>query len=544
MKHCFKNFKFLVLLFISQSLFAQNTDFQKIDSVFATYTKPNETGSALAIIKNGKTIYERYEGLANVEHNIAISDSTVFNIASLSKQFTSFLALLLQDEGKLSFSDDIRFYLPELKHLPYKITIKQLTNHTHGLANVDELALLKGIETMSHQEVVTMLLNIEQPNFRSGDNYVYNNTGYVLLSEIIERVGKKPFKVQLEERIFTPLGMKNAQVINDHSTVIKNKAYSYLKNKTVYTNFPVKITTIGSSGIYSTLSDLTLWVKNHQHITLGKPSFFKKMQDTTVLNSGKRINYGSGLQFKTYKGIDVVFHGGGTEAYRSYILHAPEHNLSFVFLSNNGGFEGLDIVYQSLENLLKDHIKPEQALAPEHSMADLENFEGTYEVHPGTYYTIIAEKGKLYFQEFGQKGKEELPAIAINAFDFPFLPHSKFVFSKDKFNFHIADFTYPSKKITIKLPEQKNIDLNDFVGVYENKAHDTSYELVIANNQLVAKHHTLPYDICLNPISKASFYSNAGFFGKLDFTFDSMGNTNGFKVSGQNLKNFVFKKIK
>ena len=544
MIHSLKVLKFLALIFISQSLFAQHTTYQKIDSLFTSYTDPNKTGSALSIIKSGETVYERYAGLANIEHGVAISDSTTFNIASVSKQFTSFLALLLEQEGKLSFSDDIRVHLPELKNLPNKITIKQLTNHTHGLANVDELALLKGIETMSHQEVVAMLLNIEQPNFRSGDNYVYNNTGYVLLSEIIQRVGKKAFKVQLDERIFTPLGMKNSQTINDHNTVIKNKAYSYRQNETGYTNFPVKITTIGSSGIYTTLPDLMLWVKNYQHTTLGKRSFYDKMKDTTVLNSGKRINYGSGLQFKTYKGIDVVFHGGGTEAYRSYVLHAPEHNLSFVFLSNNGGFEGLNIIYQSLEYLLKDLIKPEQALAPEHTMADLNNFEGTYEVHPGTYYTIIAEKGKLYFQEFGQTGKGELPAMAKNVFDFPFVPHSKFVFSKDKFDFHIADFTYACKKTTIKLPEQKDLNLNDFVGVYENVAHGTSYELVIANNQLVAKHRTLPYNIYLNPLSKTSFYSNAGFFGKLDFTFDSMGNTNGFKVSGQNLKNFVFKKIK
>src|SRR5690606_17276424 len=184
---------------LSQTNTPAQQSLDKVDSLFSAHYTSDKTGAALAIIKNGETIYKNVMGLANVEYNNPITDSTAFNIASVSKQFTTFLALLLEEEGTLSFNDDIRIYLPELEHLPNNITIKQLTNHTHGLSNADELAKLKGLKLMTHKEVVKMLLNIKQVNFKAGEKYEYNNTGYILLSEIIERVGKKPFKEQLQE---------------------------------------------------------------------------------------------------------------------------------------------------------------------------------------------------------------------------------------------------------------------------------------------------------------------------------------------------------
>ena len=165
MNHTLKMVSIIVLLLLTQSAFAQIEILEeemsrKVDSLFKSYHQDNKTGSIMSIIKNEETIYMNHKGLANVEHQVPISNATTFNIASNSKQFTAFLALLLEQEGKLSFSDDIRQHLPELERLPNKITIKQLTNHTHGLPNPDELAQLKGVKTMNHKQVLKMLLNI------------------------------------------------------------------------------------------------------------------------------------------------------------------------------------------------------------------------------------------------------------------------------------------------------------------------------------------------------------------------------------------------
>ncbi len=545
MNYTLKTVRVIAILLLSQSIFAQNAilekeTIKKIDSLFNSYHQNDKTGSIMSIIQNDETVYTNYKGLANVEHQLPITNATTFNIASVSKQFTTFLALLLEQEGKLSFSDDIRQYLPELKQLPNKITITQLTNHTHGLPGSDELARLKGVKTMNHQQVLKMLLNIKQVTFEAGDKYFYNNTGYILLSEIIERVGQEPFEKQLQEKIFNPLGMNNTQAVGYNDDVIKNKAYSYKVWNDTYINFPVRLATMGSSGIYTTINDLGIWVKNYQKVTIGTREFYEKMQIITVLNSGKKINYGLGLQFDNYKGIDVVFHGGGTGSYRSYILHAPKHQLSLLFLSNKGDMVGLDILYKSLEIILKESIQEENKYTILNNK-ELGNLEGTYEIFPGIHYNIIAEKDKLYFQDFGSTDKYHLPQIGKNEFDFPH-PHSKFVFYKGGFNYNVADFTYPCKKVVLQLPKSKDINLTDFIGAFKNSEYNTSYELVIEDNKLIAK-HSLNYDITLYPIAKNSFYSKEPFFGRIDFVFNNNRTIKEFKVSGQNLKNIIFKKV-
>ncbi|WP_299257955.1 serine hydrolase [uncultured Aquimarina sp.] len=548
MDYILKTVKVIALLLFSQSILSQHEILEKraekkIDSLFNFYHQDNHTGSIISIIQNEKTMYQNYKGLANIEYQIPISNSTVFNIASVSKQFTTFLSMLLEEEGKLSFNDDIRSYIKELKDLPNKITIRQLANHTHGLPNPDELSQLKGIETMNHKEVVEMLLNIKQINFEAGDKHVYNNTGYILLSIIIERVGKGSFKEQLEKKIFTPLGMNNTTVVDNKNTVIMDKAYSYNLIDNKYINNPVKLSTIGSSGIFTTIEDLGLWVKNYQNTTLGKREFYERMQTITVLNSGKKTNYGLGLQHDNYKGIDVVFHGGGTESYRSYILHAPEHQLSLIFLSNKGGMLGLDILYNALEIILKDAIQEEKADNTA-NYKELKKLEGTYEMFPGVYYTFIAEKGNLYFQEYGTTDKTLLTILDKNVFNFPYIPHARFVFNNNRVDFHIADMMYPCTKTVLKSPKLENINLQDFTGTYKSTEHNTSYNLVVKNNLLIAIHSNKSYDIVLKPLGKNSFYSNQSYFGKIDFITNTNGTTiESLKVSGQNLKNIVFKKI-
>ena len=392
---------------------------------------------------------------------------------------------------------------------------------------------------MNHKEVLKMLLNIKHVNFKAGEKYEYNNTGYILLSEIIERVGQKPFKKQLHEKIFIPLGMKDTKAVDNNDMVVKNKAYSYNLANDMYASNPVKLATIGSSGIYTTINDLALWAKNYQNPVIGNRGFYKKMQAVTILNSEKEINYGLGLQFDNYKGVDIIFHGGGTASYRSYILHVPKHKLSIIFLSNANDFSGLDIVYQSIDLLLKGDIKTKTPAKIAISNEQLKKYTGTYEFQPGVYYNIIAKKDTLYFQSFGTKDLHPLPYLHGNTFDFPYIPHTKFIFYDDKFDFRIADFTYECFKSIIEQPNSNEIDLADFAGTFRNKEHSIVYDLSIAEHKLTLT-RTFGNPIVLNPLTLESFYSQE--LGKLDFTYDSNGQIIGFKLSGQNFKNIEFKK--
>ncbi|WP_340065732.1 serine hydrolase domain-containing protein [Ascidiimonas aurantiaca] len=511
----------------------------KVDSVFTSHYNDNIAAGAFAVIKNGDVIFRKTTGLANIEHRVPASGKTVFNIASNSKQFTALLALILEEEGKLSLQDDIRMYLPELKDLPHKITIKQLTNHTHGLPNVDELAQIKGINRMTHNEVLNMLFNIRQFNFIPGGAYQYSNTGYVLLSQIIERVGKKPYNEQLQQKIFDKLGMNDSESVGDYTEVIQNKAYSYVPVGEGYANNPVKLSTMGSSGVYASLDDLIKWCQNFIKTDHPYKRHLKKMQEPTMLTSGKVIEYGMGIQFENYKGIDIVFHGGGTESYRSYILHVPKHKLSFVFLSNTGGIAGYDIIYSSLEILLHSFMEKEQ---PFLKTADLTAYEGTYKLNSSLYLSVWAEKDSLYFGTYRTQEKTFLPQKSRHTFSFIW-PFSKLTFHRDSFDLRFVDFTYTARRVIPPVLKNPDIDLSRYVGTYKNAQHESSFELVLMNGQLIVKHPVFN-NVELTMYSGTVFYTQNSAFGEIDFYFDKDGNVKGCKLSRQNIHNIMFCKTK
>lgn len=544
---------FLVLLIFClplQNLFAQKNyevEFREVDSVLNKHYRQNQPGIAVAIVEEGKTIYKSEIGMADLEQGISISDSTAFHIASVSKQFTAFLTLSLEKEGKLSMGDDIRKYLPELDNLPYKINLYQLANHTHGLPNLFELAHLKGIgpqDRMAHEEVIQMLLNIRTTNFQPGERYEYNNTGFALLAEIIERVEQRSFQEVLKEKIFEPIGMLNSMAVDHPDLLVKNKAKSYRSKNGKYFQYDLNLMANGSSGINTTINDLSKWLAMFQEPSPQAAEIFQEMEERTELNSGEIIQYGLGLEFKNYKGVDLIFHGGGDVGYRSYTLHAPEHQLSIVVLGNNNDFAPLEVVYSIVDLFLKEYV--EQPIAPKklnYTTKELKSFEGTYQMFPGTYYNIIAEKDTLYFQSYGTKAKAPLPVIGDNEFLFPFVPTATFIFYEDSFIFSIADFKYVCRKVNLKTIKPETVKLSDYVGVYKNKEFTSLFELVIQNGKLVAK-HSRNEDITIHPLSKNSFYSKRSFFGKLDFVRNKQGEVIRFKLSGQNLKNIEFIKLK
>lgn len=311
---------------------------------------------AVGIIRDGKIIYKKTYGLADLEDKIPVTDSTAFDIASVSKQFTAFIMLLAEREGRLSLEDDIRTYLPELKNLPYKITIRQLANHTHGLPDFTSIKRLQGFGDefrVTNDQAIKTVLAIKSINFKPGERYAYNNTGFMLLAEILHRVYKKEFRELLKEYIFQPLQMNSSMAVNDPSKIIPNKAESYQESNATFFKSPLGQMENGSSNIFTTLHDLCTWALNYQKPVIGSREIYDKMQQNTFLNSGNRVEYGLGLQTGKYKGLNIVFHGGGTAGYRSYILHIPAYRLSVVLAGNKGNFDGLFIAYKLVDLFLE-----------------------------------------------------------------------------------------------------------------------------------------------------------------------------------------------
>jgi len=537
------------IILLSISVFAQNYSqdsvTEKIKILLEEYPINKTPGIAISVVKNGKVVYKSNRGYSNLEHMVPITDSTKFVVGSISKQFTAFLILLLEDEGRLSIDDDIAKYLPELSGLPYTVTIKHFLNHTSGFRDNTDLNSLKGrtdLDRTSQSQMVHLLLRQKGLNFIPGSRFQYCNSGYVLLAEIVKRISGKTFAEFAYERIFEPLDMKNSLFLDDPSLVVKNKALSYGKLHSKYYGIPLNRSVVGSTGLYTTISDLSFWSDNFYSPQTGSKSIFKKMKTKSHLNNGQIIPYALGQELKVYKGLDVIFHGGGDAGYRSYLLRVPEHKLNITVCGNFESFNPLNISYGLLDIFLTNYIdEPIRKELPIYTNKDLAQFEGDYQVFPGLYITILAEQDSLFFKRYDSYDKLRLSVLGENEFKFPASPHSKFKFTENGLNWHFSDFYYPAKKVTLNAPMYTDIDLKELTGIYRSNEVETYYEFIIKDSVIVAKHN-FNRDVELKPIDKGTFITDLACISRIEFTRNSKGNIDGCKISGQNSYDVFFYK--
>ncbi|MFK7973155.1 MAG: serine hydrolase domain-containing protein [Bacteroidia bacterium] len=533
---------------LSISCFAQKTtddiDIQKIESLLDELGTNTGPGYAISIVKDGAPVYTKQKGYANLDHMVPITDSTKFLVGSISKQFTAFSILLLEDEGKLSINDDITKHLPELKALKHTISIKQLMNHTSGFRNTPDLYGLRGKtekDFTSQEEMISILLRQKGINFVPGSCYQYGNSGYVLLAEIVKRVSGIPYVTFTQTRIFEPLEMKNSLFVDDPELVVKNKALSYYTYENEHYKLPMNNTFVGSTGLYTTTEDLCKWAMNFQTMTVGNASIFTKMKTRSTLNNGETFRYALGLELKAYKGLPVVFHGGGDAGYKAYLLAIPDHKLAIAITGSFDSFNPLSTVYGLVDLLLSEHIiEPAPVEVPHYTHKDLKQFEGDYQIFPGLIASMIAEEDSLFLQFYGANNKLRLPEIAANVFQYPNKPHSNFHFMKDSLHWNFSDMYYPGKKVEIS-PVTID-DLSEFTGIYKSEEVGTYYEFIIQDKKLVATHSYNP-EITLMPIEQDTFTSFVSFFGRVAFTRDKKGKINGCHVSGQSSIDVQFRKI-
>lgn len=535
----------LLLLSLNQAFAQTYSSTNKkpiIDSILQSYTQPNEPGMAIGIVKDGKVIYKKSRGIADLSNNIPITDSTVFNIASVSKHFTALLALIAEDEGKISLEDEISQYLPELNHLPYKITIKQLANHSHGLPNYSDFSQMINFglnAPLNNEQIVQVILRINTMNFKPGTQYQYGNTGFILLAEILKRVYDKPFPEIIKEKLFEPLSMTQSATIDNPNAIIKNKAIAYTKHKYKYEEYMDRQMSCGSSNIHTTLNDLVKWVVNFQEPKVGTQAQINRLTTKTIsFSKDSDLGYGLGLISETSEGINTVFHGGGTAGYRAYIMHVPKQNLSIVTLGNQDNFNSLLIVNDLLKLYLGDFMVKNTPTQVTYSPDELNKFAGTYKFSPGQYWVIHTDGKNLYFGD----STRPLPIIGDRKFEFP-LPTSYLTFHSNYMHVRIADFNYACKKINFTPPKPSNKELKNYIGLYKNEAFNVFFEFSIVNNNLTATHSLTNRKIILNPLSKHSFYADYP-FGDFHFKLNQSGQACEFILDGQNYSNMKFIKIK
>ncbi|MCK4495963.1 MAG: serine hydrolase [Candidatus Aminicenantes bacterium] len=406
-------FTIILLLILVSSAFAnERTD--KVDKLFARWDKPGSPGCALAIIKDGKIIYKKGYGMANLEHNIPITPKSVFYIGSVSKQFVSMSIALLAKEGKLSLDDDIRKYLTEMPDYGTPITIRHLIHHTSGLRDYLTLLGIAGIDfgTYHEDDAVELIARQKQLNFEPGEKYLYSNSGYLTLAVIVKRASGKSLREFSDENIFKPLGMENSHFHDDYTMLIKNRATGYFPaGKGKYKNFISTFDCVGSGGLFTNVEDLFLWDQNFVHKKVGGQDVFDLMHTKGKLNNGKELDYAFAITIGSYKGLKTVGHGGALGGYKSSLLRFLEQNFSVICLSNLSSFNPSRLSRQVADIYLADQFKEDTK--PEVKPVEEEKFEEKFielseeklKEYVGDYeseelqvtFRLRLKKNKLYF---------------------------------------------------------------------------------------------------------------------------------------------------
>ena len=312
-----------------------------VDEVFSDLAKAGSPGCALGVYRDGKIVYRKGYGLANLEENVTITSESVFDIGSTSKQFTAASILLLEQQHKLSVDDDIRKYIPELPDYGQKISILHLLNHTSGLRDYLTLMDLAGVNTDSvttDEDALQIILRQKALNFAPGSDWLYSNTGFFLLSVIVKRVGGKTLREFAAENIFRPLGMSHTEYRDDHTSLIANRAMAY-DAKEKGGGFSLNVSYFeqtGDGAVHTSIEDLLRWDENFYSGQIGGKDFLSEIHERGKLNSGKLLDYAKGLFIEDYRGLATVSHGGAWGGYRAELLRFPEQHFSVACLCNLG----------------------------------------------------------------------------------------------------------------------------------------------------------------------------------------------------------------
>ena len=328
-----------LLLALSGGLFipvsAQTPD-SRIDSIIRTeFTDASGPGGVFMVAQKGQPLYLKAYGKANLELDVLMTPENVFQIGSMTKQFTAIAILMLEEQGKLDVQHAVSRYLPDYPGGD-KITLHHLLTHTSGIKDFTKMKSISEIaqKEMTPQMMVDFFKN-EPADFLPGEKFEYNNSGYVILGYIIELVSGLTYEDFIEKNIFEKIGMTHSRYTNDRE-IVPQRAYGYHKktygyvNKTVI-NYSVPFS---SGALMSTAADLLKWQNALNQPVLVSDSTLKKAFRPYQLNSGEAITYGYGWHIKNIEGTLTREHGGSIFGFKSMGVYIPSEDIYVLGLSN------------------------------------------------------------------------------------------------------------------------------------------------------------------------------------------------------------------
>lgn len=420
-----KTFLFLLLGFTCSGVYAQDRA-AKFDSLFSKLHQEDKFSGNVLIAENGKPIFQKSYGLAFREKGEALNSESVFELASVGKQFTAMAIMILKKQGKLSYDDSLRKFFPELPY--YNITIKHLLNHTSGLPDYLDLAAQywDSSKIMRNKEMIQLLADKKPAMlFAPGEKWDYSNTGYALLGSIIEKVSGQSFGRFMADNIYKPLGMNRSLVYQKRleQRIIPNYAYGYVKDDSrgyimADSSAEVKSLVYSMDGIYgdgitnSTTPDLLKWDQALYTEKLVSKKMMEEAFSPGKLNNGANTEYGFGWFLRDNKDFGRShFHSGGWPGYITWIERFPNSNKTVIILANAGNamskIKSIRHILFNIEEKEPTEIKLDEKI--------LQQYTGHYKLTEADTIVVQLENGKL-FAEGARQARHQLFPEATDIF--------------------------------------------------------------------------------------------------------------------------------
>ena len=539
------------------------TDPKKLaDQVMARFDGEHSPGAAVRVWRNGKTLYSKTYGMANLAYGIPFEPETRTNIGSTSKQFTAFAIMLQAERGLLSLDDDIRTHIPELPEFDETIQVRHLITHTSGLREFLNLLRMTGRrldrgDWIDRSEIIEIVQR--QPALQNvpGAEWNYNNTAYGLAAVIVERTSGQDYHVFMQENVFGPLGMTGTMVRPSIRHIVPNLSEGYTPGPDGYRQIGDLGGAVGAGGIYSTIGDLQTWVENYANPRVGTRESIDEMMTSFVLNGGVETGYGYGLFMDEQGGLKRVQHGGADVAHRSMLAYYPEINAGITTQSNHAQFNS-NVAFELAAAFFKDDMEAEEEGegAVAEAEFDAENYDpeafdelvGRYalDASPDFVLTFTREGDTLYVQATGQQRLEIVPTsdstfrlLAVEA-SVTFLRGEDG--EVDGAILHQNGANQPATRLEGEAPEEwapTEEDLADYAGRFYSEELETFYTLSVEEGELVMHQRRL------GKVTLASGEEDNFTGGNLSFAFerDRNGEVIGFYLSNVRTRDVRFGRV-
>jgi CubicO group peptidase (beta-lactamase class C family) len=543
---------------------ADDESAKKVDAFLSQWDKNDMPGCSVGAVKDGKLVYKRAFGMANLEYDVPNTTSTLFNLASVSKPFTAMSIALLAQQGKLSLDDDIRKYLPELPKYDETITIRHLIHHTSGIREYQALVLFGGLGTdnaYSDKTILNMLARQKNISFKPGSKHQYSNSNYHLLGIIVGRVSGKSLRAFAEENIFKPMGMKNTLFFDNRFEVVKNRASGYMvgPDKSIRARSSL-FDLVGGGGVLTTVEDLYLWTQNYYEPKVGNKETIQLLTTPGNLIGGEKMTYAFGLWRHEHKGLPVIEHSGNMSGFRAKIFSFPEQKFTAIALCNNMAILPSVIVNKLVDIYLEGQLKPDvpsqkrvaETLPPAITLPEKEalRYAGIYaNLETGKVFKLGLKDGKLINSGLLQNEITVTPVSEnrLLIVEGTNVTELNPVFNKSGTISEIKILTKSGKPdvfVPVKPPLDSPEALSEYAGIYYSDEFNADYKLTFKGNNLI-----LQISENLEPQLTAAYadvFTTAGGQINLVFTRDDKGKITGFMfnsgVDGRDVKGVAFKR--